>query len=143
MEVRYVNNHCPRCSNPGGTNFCVRCKEAVCDNCWNPAWSLCNNCSAYKEGVRWDLRQLVNHTVRTANFATQKLGTNCEQCPILRDQLLALLKSTKNVEFTAQFEGLFVEQQEAMKARKELTELTIRVLIQQGLQADSDLWRHL
>lgn len=138
-----MSDHCARCSNPGETNFCVRCKEAVCDDCWNPGWSLCSNCGAYKEGVRWDLRQLLNQTVRTADFASQKLGTECGQCPILRDQLLYLLKSTKNVEFTAQFEGLFDEQQQATKAREELTEQAIRVLIRQGLRADSDLWRHL
>ncbi len=81
--------------------------------------------------------------MKTALFVSQKLDTDCGQCPILRDQLLYLLKSMKNVEFTAQFEGLFTEQQQATKARTALTELAIRALIQQGIHADSDMWRHL
>lgn len=143
MEVRNVSKQCARCDKPDDTNFCVRCKEAVCNDCWNLTWNLCHNCGTYKEGVRWDVQQLLNHTMRTAHFASQKLGSECGHCLILRDQLLYLLKSMKNVEFTAQFEGLFNEQQQATKARTDLTELVIRVLIQQGIQADSDLWRHL
>ena len=137
-----MSDKCARCGGQNGRNFCVRCKRAVCDDCWNPAWSLCRECSSYKEGVRWDLTQILAQAMRTAEFASRQLN-KCADCPILRDHLLYLLKTTKNIEYTAQIEGLFDEQHHAAEARRRLTDLAIWILIRQGMRADKDLWRRL
>jgi len=138
-----MSNSCTSCGRTDGRNFCVRCKRTVCDRCWNTGWSLCRECSAYKEGVRWDLHQILSNTSRTALFASEKMSTNCSACPVLRDQLLYLLKTVKNVEYSAQQEGLFDEQHQAAETRKQLTNLAVKVLAGQGLKANADLWRHL
>jgi len=80
--------------------------------------------------------------MRTAEYAEKRMN-RCVGCPILRDHLLYLLKAAKNIEYSAQLEGLFDEQHHAAEARRRLTNLAIRVLVRQGMQAGTDLWRYL
>jgi NMD protein affecting ribosome stability and mRNA decay len=138
-----MSSRCLRCGKTSGHNFCVRCKRAVCDACWNGAWALCQDCGAYKEGVRWDFTQTLTHAANTAAFATEKLRTDCALCPVLRDQLLYLLKTAKSVEYAAQQEGLRDEAQRATQLRQRLTDLAVKVLIRLEMRADGDIWRHL
>ncbi len=135
--------NCVSCGTEGAENFCVRCKREICDDCWNPEWDLCRNCSGYKEGVRWDISQVLSHSAKTAEFVVSKLGTDCGSCPILRDYLLYLLKTTKSLAHSAKQEGLLDEQHHADEMRQALTNLSVQILVRQGFRANSNLWRHI
>ncbi|MFQ5833666.1 MAG: hypothetical protein ACE5H4_13240 [Candidatus Thorarchaeota archaeon] len=138
-----TEKQCDACGRPQGGYFCVRCKRESCEDCWSSEWELCVDCASYKNGVRWDIKQNLMNAGRAAEFASAKMESDCSLCPILRDQLLYNLKTAKNLAFAARQEGLLEEEENASRLRQELTEVSIEVLVRQGLQANGDLWRHL
>lgn len=129
---------CGVCSLNKGELFCVRCKRAVCDHCWDEEWDLCVDCAAYKRAETWNLTMGIKNALKTADCAKEKLGTGCGDCVILRDHLLSLLKKMKDIEYTASTESIPGVGVQAKSARETLTGLSIRVLVSQKMKQPKD-----
>lgn len=134
---------CGICDQNNGERFCVRCKRAICDRCWDEEWDLCGDCAAYKRAEKWDLSQTIRNALKTSDYSKKKLGTECSECMILRDHLLYLLKRMKDIEFSAGTEAIPDIGLEAKRARETITELSIRILVKQKMKAPREPWRKL
>jgi hypothetical protein len=83
------------------------------------------------------------NSLKTAEEAREKLKSNCEECTILRNHLLHILKEMKDVEYSAKTEALPEVEVEARKARELLTDLSISAIVRQKMKAPRDVWRKL
>ena len=135
---------CPVCSQEEGGVFCVRCKRAVCKECFDTSWSLCPDCAGYKRAVEWDLQQNVRHNLEIAQSAKEQLRTEqCQGCNILRDHLLMLVKIFKGIEYSAKVEGLPYLETEAQEAREYATTLALTSIVKQKMTTPKEFWRRL
>ena len=135
---------CPVCKQEEGEIFCVRCKRAVCKECFDTSWSLCSDCASYKRAVEWDLRQSVRHNLEIAQNAKERLRTDyCQGCDILRDHLLTIVKIMKGIEYSAGVEGLPYLETEAQQAREYATKLALTSIVKQKLTTPKEFWRRL
>ena len=134
---------CGICNLNKGETFCVRCKRAICDKCWDEEWDLCVDCAGYKRAEKWNLSQTIMNSLKTAEEAKEKLKSNCEECTILRNHLLHILKEIKDVEYSAKTEALPEVEVAARNARELLTDLSISAIVRQKMKAPRDVWRKL
>ena len=135
---------CPVCEQEKAKIFCVRCKRAVCKECFDENWSLCPDCANYKRAVEWDLRQSVRHNIDVAQNAKEKFSTElCSGCSVLRDYLLMVVKIMKGIEYSAKVEGLPYLETEAQQAREFVTRLALISIVKQKMTTPEDFWRRL
>ncbi|UCG89935.1 MAG: B-box zinc finger protein [Candidatus Heimdallarchaeota archaeon] len=135
---------CEKCEKELATLFCLRCKRAICQHCYDQSLAVCNDCVNFKKAREWDRRQLVRTLAENVRFASDKLEKDaCQGCEILRYQLLFSLKVLKNLGIELEQEDLSGLKQPINQLREAIIPLIIEVIAQKDLDADPAAWRRI
>ena len=135
---------CERCEKETATIFCLRCKRAICRNCYDQSLTLCGDCVNFKKATEWDRRQLVRTFADSITIATKKLEKDsCLGCEILRHHLLYILKVLKNLEIELEREDLSGLKDPVIQLRDAVIPLIVEAVAQRKLTADPTAWRRI
>ena len=135
---------CERCEEQAATLFCLRCKRAICQNCYDQSLAVCNDCVNFKKAREWDRHQLVRTLAENITIASEKLEKEfCQGCTILRYQLLFTLKVLKNLGIELEQEDLSGLRQPVEQLREATIPLIIEAVAQKDLNADPKAWRRI
>ncbi|MFX1512661.1 MAG: B-box zinc finger protein [Promethearchaeota archaeon] len=139
-----MSEQCERCKKETATLFCLRCKRAICRNCYDHSLSLCSDCVNFKKATEWDRCQLVRTLADTVTAATEKLEVgSCHNCEILRHHLLYMLKVLKNLEIELEREDLSGLKDPVTQLRDAIIPLIVEAVAQKKLTADPTAWRRI
>ena len=132
---------CERCEEEVATVFCLRCKRAICYDCYDQSLVVCNDCVNFKKAREWDRRQLVRTLAENVTLASKNLEKeSCQGCEILRYQLLFILKILKNLGIELEQEDLSGLRQPVNQLRESILPLIIESVAQKDLEADPSAW---
>lgn len=135
---------CEKCEKELATLFCLRCKRAICQNCYDQSLAVCNDCVNFKKAREWDRQQLVCSLAKNVKVASEKLEKeSCQGCTILRYQLLFTLKVLKNLGIELEQEDLSGLKRHVNQLRDVILPLIIEAVAQKDLDADPAAWTRI